>query len=987
MKRIVSIWCVAVLVFLTGIFHTDMVFAANTSNLQDWIVYEYNESNGLPTGEANTVLQTQDGYIWIGSYGGLIRYDGITFRNFSGEGAIQSSSIRALLEDSQGRLWIGTNDVGVYRYENGVFTHFQYADTQEFLSVRDFAEGSDGTIYVATTSGLAKVGEEELLLVNEEVHGMTIYSMAVDRNGVLWTCQDDGIAQLLDGDNLIYTFDSENMLDASVYCADVMQDGSLYLGTDENMIYSVEFLNEAYEDDSFSLHKYMIGERSTVNDITQDAEGNIWVAALNGTGYLDRNYHWQDVTTEHSTAANVITFDYEGNVWVASTSYGIIHYVDGLYYNANAVSGLSETAINTVAVSEDGYYLGTDTGLIILNTEFLPVENELTELLEGERVRNIICDSDGNIWIGTYYQHGLLLYEPDSGEVTAFTQEDGMSNDQIRMILECSDGSIAVASQGGVTILRDHKIVRTYTEEDGLSYPIILCLCEGADGTLYAGSDGQGFYAIKDEEVTHYGFDEGLSAGVILRMLPDQNGEGLFISAGNSLYYWDFQSFRMFDNYEKSPGSIFDMYLVNDDIWLMQSNGINVLNRNDLLSGEDTLVNVIGVSYGLTGTLNANTWNAERDHTFYLCTDNGLSILNLADMQKEEIPLRAIVHQVTVDDQTYETPEQVTIDGQATRLTIHFAVLSYSGQDITVRYRLKGFDEEMHTIGNDQPMSASYTNLSGGDYEFLLEVLGEDGETVCTSYTIRIHKEYLLWEHAWFWVALGAVALLLIAWIVWLGIHVNTIRLKRRQAEYKSIIEQALRTFANTIDAKDKYTNGHSIRVAAYALEIAKKLKLSKEEQERIYYIALMHDIGKIGISDEILNKPGKLTEDERKIIMSHPAIGGDILKDFTSLPGISEGARYHHERYDGQGYNEGLKGEEIPFFARIICVADSYDAMSSVRCYRKCMDQESIIAELKRCSGTQFDPKIVEIMLELIQEGRVPIRLEDAAAPDATTA
>ena len=110
---------------------------------------------------------------------------------------------------------------------------------------------------------------------------------------------------------------------------------------------------------------------------------------------------------------------------------------------------------------------------------------------------------------------------------------------------------------------------------------------------------------------------------------------------------------------------------------------------------------------------------------------------------------------------------------------------------------------------------------------------------------------------------------------------------------------------------------------------------------------------------------------------MSHPAIGGDILKDFTSLPGISEGARYHHERYDGQGYNEGLKGEEIPFFARIICVADSYDAMSSARCYRKSLDKESIMEELKRCSGTQFDPAIVKIMLEMIEEGVVPIQTE----------
>lgn len=197
---------------------------------------------------------------------------------------------------------------------------------------------------------------------------------------------------------------------------------------------------------------------------------------------------------------------------------------------------------------------------------------------------------------------------------------------------------------------------------------------------------------------------------------------------------------------------------------------------------------------------------------------------------------------------------------------------------------------------------------------------------------------------------------------------------RMRQAEYRSIIEESLKTFANIIDAKDKYTNGHSMRVAFYSRELARKLNMSEEEQERIYYIALMHDIGKIGVADGILNKPGKLTPEEKEVIRNHPKIGGEILKDFTSLPGISDGARYHHERYDGTGYNEGLKGEEIPFYARIICVADSYDAMAADRCYSKGMDAESIKKEIRDNMGTQFDPKIAEIMLELMEEGKVPV-------------
>ena len=152
---------------------------------------------------------------------------------------------------------------------------------------------------------------------------------------------------------------------------------------------------------------------------------------------------------------------------------------------------------------------------------------------------------------------------------------------------------------------------------------------------------------------------------------------------------------------------------------------------------------------------------------------------------------------------------------------------------------------------------------------------------------------------------------------------------------------------------------------------------MSQEDQERVYYIALMHDIGKIGIPDSILKKADKLTKEEMDVVKTHPPIGGEILKDCTALDGISEGAQYHHERYDGTGYCQGLKGEEIPQIARIIGVADAYDTMANERCYRKALEKDVIISELTKGSGSQFDPNIVPIMLQMMEEGCVPVDLE----------
>ena len=190
---------------------------------------------------------------------------------------------------------------------------------------------------------------------------------------------------------------------------------------------------------------------------------------------------------------------------------------------------------------------------------------------------------------------------------------------------------------------------------------------------------------------------------------------------------------------------------------------------------------------------------------------------------------------------------------------------------------------------------------------------------------------------------------------------------QRRQVEQLS--EEIMKTLANTIDAKDKYTNGHSMRVATYSKEIAKRCGKSLKEQQDIYYIGLLHDIGKIGIPDHIINKPGRLTEEEYQVIRQHPVIGSDILKTISQIPAIVTGARWHHERYDGKGYPDGLSGEDIPESARLIGVADAYDAMTSNRSYRNVLSQELVRAEIEKGKGTQFDPYFAQIMLEIMEE------------------
>jgi putative two-component system response regulator len=190
-----------------------------------------------------------------------------------------------------------------------------------------------------------------------------------------------------------------------------------------------------------------------------------------------------------------------------------------------------------------------------------------------------------------------------------------------------------------------------------------------------------------------------------------------------------------------------------------------------------------------------------------------------------------------------------------------------------------------------------------------------------------------------------------------------------KELKIEKLTYQSLETLASTIDAKDKYTNGHSNRVANYSREIARRMGKDEAEIIAIYFMGLLHDIGKIGVRDDIINKTSKLTDEEFMVIKNHPTIGYNILKNMTEIPNIEYGARWHHERYDGKGYPDGLKGEQIPEYARIICVADAYDAMTSTRSYRAVMSQEKVRNEIENCKGKQFDPIIAQIMIEMIDE------------------
>ncbi len=976
-KRIISV-LLSLTVCLSLL--TVVAFADNGA----YVVTVFNERNGLPTGEANEVLQTSDGYIWIGSYGGLVRYDGSQFRNYSTEKAIESCSIRSLFQDSSGRLWIGTNDIGVYYYFDGIFTKIEGTDNNDFLCIRDFAEDNDGNIYCASNSGIASIIGDKIVPINDDqVSGITVYAVSFDKYGRMWGTLGTGNCFVMDEDKIITTLTADIFFDGlDIYSLAIDDNGVIYLGSSENKIAKIVLTDKSLVKSSFNIETIITGDVSTHNRLRITTDNKLLICGLRGFGVLDTDGTLQQFTEkQNAVSINSAAYDYEGNYWIASSAYGVVKYTMGCFNTINdKAEGLFDITVNTVAKQNESFYIGHDNGLIIYDSSWNSVSNELTELLDGVRIRHILADSKNNIWIATYSDNAVICYNTQNSEITSFNTDKGLTVNRARVLYEMKDGTIVAGTQEGVNVIKDGKVTATYSSEQGLTTLQILSLYETPDGKILAGSDGGGIYEIDGDKVTTYAFDNGLEEGVVLRITGDIDNPGAyFISAGSSLYYFADGRFRKLDNLVKGPGSIFDFYDKDGKLWILQNNGIFYTDKEKLLNGETEVSTTHGFNHGLTGTLNANTWHyTDEDGTIYLATRSGVSTFDFVSNHHKLPNIR--INDVSVDADIFEQPSTINMKGFEKRITINFAALSYTDTtEMSIAYRLEGFESNETIISDSKSGSVSYTNLPGGTYKFTLRLFDPVNPDDFTTTEIIIDKEKMIYEYSFFIPLVVILVILITVLIVMLISRRKLANFKARQNELRSIVKQSLETLARTIDAKDKYTNGHSMRVAAYSKELSARMGMDEEEQDNIYYIALMHDIGKIGIPDYILNKPEKLTDAEYTVIKTHPAIGGEILKNFTALQGTAQGAKYHHERFDGKGYCEQLAGTDIPLVARIIGIADAYDAMSSDRCYRTALSSERIEQELKNGSGSQFDPEIVPYMLQMIKDGAAPIKHDES--------
>lgn len=953
-------------------------------NFHKYVQTVYNGENGLPGGSANDIVQTKDGVLWIGTYGGLYRYNGNDFQWINEFESVKT--VNCMYEDESDRLWIGTNDNGLSICINQKISNVvNRKDGLPSNSVRCIVQNTEGYYYVGTTDGMAIMQLSGGLKVYDIIPDVVYAnSVCADQNGNVVAVTDEGGLYLIRGTEII-THRVMSKEGISYNCCTFDEDGNLYVGTSANTIDIYRISGDRLK----KISSVECGSLAGINSLNISEDNIMFICADNGAGYmtLDGTYHFIDTNTFNSSIEHML-IDYQGNLWFVSSRLGLLRLCPSVFQEIYEEYGLDENVVNTVIKWQGCMYYGTDSGMDIVKNDAVDVQDarladSIAEQLKGVRIRCLMADSRNNLWICT---SGQGIWEiSDTGQIKTYDSKSGTIGDKFRSVIETHDGTIVVAGDSGLTYIREGKVYDTIGISAGLSNPKVLTLCERSDGSILAGTDGNGIAVIRDGNITEtLKQEDGLSSEIVLRIIRDSDSEGMFIVTGNGLCYMDetgdiriLDNFPYYNNYDLMEGQ-------QGELFVLSSAGIYVVDKADLLEGKEVSYELLNAQKGLRVELTPNSWNyIDEEDNLYLSGETGVVCMNMKQYDISVRSYRMLLKEIIVDGESYlvEKGETTYIPRGASKIEMYPEVVNYSINDPSVSVYLEGFDQESKIMTQSEISGIVYTNLPSGSYIFHLAVRDSRTGRIIAENTYHIVKEKEIYDNWWFQLYVAIVAVIVIAYLTWMFVRTQiqkTLRLQKMELEWaKNQLQmgnETILTIARTVDAKDENTSQHSVRVSEYSVMIARKLGYSDEACEELRKIAMLHDIGKIGIPDKVLNKPGKLTDEEYEIMKSHVSRGAEILRNFNLIDHVADGALYHHERYDGRGYIHGLKGEEIPLNARIIGIADAFDAMTANRVYRKKLDIETVISELRKGRGTQFDPHLVDIMLGLIDDGTIDI-------------
>ncbi len=773
----------AVLFLLLSFAQTDTVEAAAHINFVERF---YNSENGLTGGTANDIAQTEDGTMWIGTYGGLYRFNGEEFELIDDVDSVRS--VHSLYVDSSDRLWVGTNGGGatVINITQQTST-IEETDGLPSNTVKDIIQDTDGTYYMGTTGGLAiaTYDGEEITVTSTYTELGSIRDMAENGSGTVAVLNSLGEISLFLHGTLMDQFRCvEGRATGIVY-----YNGDLYIGTDMERIYRYHYSGIQYQGMNVIETTGVFG----VNDMYFDEE-YVYLAADTGIGYIDEEGVTRIINSgSFDNSVDEVFKDYQGNLWFTSSRCGLLSLCLSSFVDVFGVCNATESVANVVVPYGDYIYVGTDDGLKILDVKNGDsIDNEVTEAFAGKRIR-IMVEKEDSLLIAAYGQE-LMELTQDGALATYLDAPTEEEKDlRIRFMVVLADGTLLTSGDNGLSFIQNRKVVSTMVPGDVIGQSLILNVWETEDGRLLAGSDGEGIYVIKDGEVvSHITKEDGLSSGVILRIVDDRVGNGYFVLTGSGLCYMN-ENYQIRELEGLSYFNNYDLYQNEDgNVFVIGGAGIYVLDYENLMS-ESGITNyaLLDQKSGLPGSLTSNAWNyVNAEGILYVCGNTGVYALDMLNYEMEVNTYKSKITAVQLDGKKINITElgEIIIPRGVQKVDFTLEVNNFTTADPRVRYYLTGVDEEKVTALSSEVETITYYMIPYGSHEFHIEMLSDSGEVLSEQIYI-VTKNRELYETTYFRMYFFGILILLLFMIGLAVVRGNVqLMVKRQQSAHEKVI-------------------------------------------------------------------------------------------------------------------------------------------------------------------------------------------------------
>ncbi|GEM_PF-465122 len=754
-----------------------------------YICRVWTTEDGLPQNTITAIVQTHDGYIWLGTLGGLARFDGVAFTLFDAENTetLKSNRILSLCEDRRGTLWIGTEAGGLTQYDRGAWTRYTVDDGLPSDTILSIVEDGDGALWINTPVGLGRwrdgaflpctTGEGKLL---EHVS-----AFCPDREGTLWVGLWGGrLAHLRDGvltTILTPTGDVRHW----VHAIEQGRDGSLWVGTHNGLFrlrdgtvtryttangLSDNFIECLLEDRAGSLwvgtragglNRWAEGAWTTtatnnglsgeeVRCLMEDREGDLWIGTSGGGLIQQKRQKLTVLSTEQGLPDEEvvpITEDGEGNIWIGATCGGLVRLAAGKLTTYTPGRGLPPECIWSLAADRDGsLWIGSwGGGVTRFKDGYFTTYTRSNSNLSDDVVLALYQDRAGRLWVGT--QHGLNQFH--DGTFTVYRKADGLVHDDVRFITEDAQGALWIGTLGGLSRFQDGTFTN-YTTEQGLSNSYVRAIYQGADGALWIGTYGGGLNRFKEGRFTAITRRDGLFDNVVSRILEDDRG----------------------------------------NLWMSGNRGIfrvSLRQLNDF--ADDRIGSVTSISYGLADGMEVSECNGgsqpagwrTRDGRLWFPTISGIVIIDPSDLNEQ--PPLVHIERVLIDDALMDRRRRIKAPPGPGDVEIHYTGLCFQAPEkMRFKYKLEGFDG--HWVDAGSRRVAYYTKVPPGDYRFRVLAMNNDGVWSEREAAIEISLAPHVYQTGWFYALV--VGMLLAAG--WGGYKLQVKRLEQRTRELEAMV-------------------------------------------------------------------------------------------------------------------------------------------------------------------------------------------------------